>query len=57
LASTRVMASLLYEVKVRDLATFVFAPVVFLLIGIVASYVPARRAMSVDPVEALRGIR
>jgi putative ABC transport system permease protein len=57
LASTRVMASLLYEVKDHDLATFVFAPVVFLLIGIVASYVPARRAMSVDPVEALRGIR
>ena len=56
LAATRVMASLLYEVKVRDLATFVLAPVVFLLIGIVASYVPARRAMGVDPVEALRGM-
>jgi predicted permease len=55
LASTQVMASLLYHVRVRDLPTFVLASVLFLLVGIAASYLPARRALSVDPKEALRG--
>ena len=55
LASTQVMASLLYHVKVRDLPTFTLASVLFLLVGVAASYIPARRAMSVDPREALRG--
>lgn len=55
LASTHVMASLLYHVKVRDLPTFVMASVLFLLVGAAASYIPARRALSVDPREALRG--
>jgi predicted permease len=51
---TRTMASLLYKVNVRDLATFVFTPLAFLLVGLAASYIPARRAMHVDPSEALR---
>jgi len=55
LASTRVMSSLLYQVRARDLPTFALASVLFLLVGIAASYIPARRAMSVDPREALRG--
>jgi putative ABC transport system permease protein len=55
LASTQVLASLLYHVRVRDLPTFVLASVLFLLVGVAASYIPARRAMSVDPREALRG--
>ena len=55
LASTQVMASLLYDVRVRDLPTFVLASLLFLLVGIAASYLPARRALSVDPKEALRG--
>jgi putative ABC transport system permease protein len=55
LASTRVMASLLYQVGVRDLATFAVSSTIFLIIGTAASYIPARRAMSVDPREALRG--
>ena len=55
LASTRVMASLLFHVRVRDLPTFVLASVLFLFVGVAASYIPARRAMSVDPREALRG--
>jgi putative ABC transport system permease protein len=55
LASTQVMASLLYHVRVRDLPTFVLASVLFLLVGIAASYLPARKALSVDPREALRG--
>jgi len=55
LMSTRVMASLLYHVRVRDWPTFALVSVLFLLVGVAASYIPARRAMSVDPREALRG--
>jgi len=53
LAST--LSDLLYKVSARDVTTFVVAPVVFLMISLVASYLPARRATEVDPNEALRG--
>ena len=54
LALTHLMASLLFEVKPTDLSTF--ASVVFLLAFVVfaACYIPARRAMRVDPAVALR---
>ena len=52
---SKLMASLVYNVGVRDVRTFVVMPVVFLAIALLASYLPARRAMDVDPVEALRG--
>jgi putative ABC transport system permease protein len=55
LAGTRLMASLLFEVKTHDITTFILAPAVFLLIGLIASYVPARQATRVDPSEVLRG--
>jgi len=55
LASTRVMASLLYHVKVRDLPTFALASALFACVGVAASYIPARKALRVDPKEALRG--
>ena len=54
LVGTRLMSSLLYQVKARDLATFVLMPIMFLLIGLLASYVPARQATTVDPSEILR---
>jgi predicted permease len=54
LAGTRVMSSVLYQVNARDLITFVFTPLAFLLIGLAASYVPARQAMKVEPSEVLR---
>jgi ABC-type antimicrobial peptide transport system permease subunit len=53
MAST--LAGLLYKISARDLTTFVLAPLTFLVISLVASYLPARRATEVDPNEALRG--
>ena len=50
-----VLSGVLYKISARDLTTFAIAPVVFLLIALVASYLPARRATRVDPNEALRG--
>jgi hypothetical protein len=51
---TRLMSSLLFGVKALDPLTY--AAVSALLIGaaVLASYLPARRAMAIDPVEALR---
>ena len=49
------LSGLLYKISARDLTTFVLAPVVFLVISLLASYLPARRATQVDPNEALRG--
>jgi putative ABC transport system permease protein len=52
---TRLMSSLLYQVGTLDLMTFTITPLLFLSIALIASYLPARSAMSVDPAEALRG--
>jgi len=51
---TRLVASMLYQVGTRDLTTFVLAPLVFLLIALLASYLPALRATKVSPMEALK---
>ena len=51
---TRVMSSLLYKVSSRDVVSFVFMPLLLLLVAGLTSYVPARRATKVDPIAALR---
>jgi putative ABC transport system permease protein len=51
---TRVMSSLLFGVSATDVATFTIVPMLLIVIGLAASYLPARRATLVDPVVALR---
>jgi predicted permease len=54
LGLTRAISSLLYGVATNDLSTFAGAPLLLGLAALVASYVPARRALGVNPVNALR---
>jgi predicted permease len=51
---TQVMSSLLFAVSALDPVTYVAVPVILVIAALVASYLPARRAAAVDPVEALR---
>ena len=54
LASTRLLKALLYQVDALDPVVFVAMSLMMLAIGMLASYVPARRASNVDAVESLR---
>jgi len=51
---TRLMSSLLFGVKPVDVVTFAAAAVILVVAALAASYIPARRAAAVDPVETLR---
>jgi putative ABC transport system permease protein len=54
LALTRLMASLLFEVKPADPAIFAMVAILLALVALAASYIPAHRAMQTDPMVALR---
>ena len=54
LALTRVMASLLYGVSSSDWLIFLCVSLLLILIALIASYLPARKAIDVDSVIALR---
>jgi predicted permease len=51
---TRLMTTLLFHVTATDPATFIAVALLFLLVALAASYIPARRATRVDPTAALR---
>jgi predicted lysophospholipase L1 biosynthesis ABC-type transport system permease subunit len=51
---TRFLSSVLYGINPTDAATFTAAAAVLVLVAVAASYLPARRATRVDPVDALR---
>ena len=53
--AARLARGMLYEVQPHDPTTFVAVPVVLLIVVLIACAVPARRASSVAPAEALRG--
>jgi predicted permease len=53
-AVSRAIASLLFETNSADPFTFAAAALLFATVGIVAAYLPARRAIRIDPLTALR---
>jgi ABC-type antimicrobial peptide transport system permease subunit len=53
-ALSRFLSSILYEVGVHDPRVFAAAPVMLLAVALLATWLPARRAASVTPMEALR---
>ena len=57
IAATRALESLLFEVESADVGTFLSMSAALVLVGLLASYLPARHASSVDPIESLRADR
>ena len=54
LGLTRFLSSFLYDVKPTDIVTFLAALLLLTGASLIACYIPARRASSVDPVQSLR---
>jgi putative ABC transport system permease protein len=51
---TRCMSGILFQISSTDSVTFLLVPIMLLAAGLLASYIPARRAARIDPMEALR---
>jgi ABC-type antimicrobial peptide transport system permease subunit len=54
LVLTRLMQSLLYNVSASDPLTLLCTAMTLVGVALLASYIPARRALHVDPMSALR---
>jgi ABC-type lipoprotein release transport system permease subunit len=53
-AVVRLLRGFLFEVNPLDPVTFCAVPLLMLVLAVVAAWVPARRAASIDPMSALR---
>jgi putative ABC transport system permease protein len=51
---SRLIASVLFQVSPSDPPTYFASPLLLAVVALLASYIPARRATTVDPVVALR---
>jgi putative ABC transport system permease protein len=54
LALARLLSSLIYGVSAWDPATFIIIPILLALVALTATYIPARRTTSIDPMQTLR---
>ncbi len=54
LVASRALASMLFDIRAWDIATFGMATATLLVVALIAAYLPARRASRVDPMIALR---
>jgi putative ABC transport system permease protein len=53
-AATRILTTVLFDVKPTDPLTFASVAIILTAIALAAAYIPARRATRIDPLEALR---
>jgi ABC-type lipoprotein release transport system permease subunit len=53
-ATTRLMRGMVFGVSAADPLTFAFVPILMLVVVLVAAWLPARRAASVEPLIVLR---
>jgi putative ABC transport system permease protein len=53
-ATAKIVSGILYEVGALDPVAFTVAPVVLIIAALIATWLPARRATQVDPIQALR---
>jgi ABC-type antimicrobial peptide transport system permease subunit len=49
-----IISSLLFGISTTDAYTFIAAPLLLIVVGLLASYIPARRAARISPIIALR---
>jgi ABC-type lipoprotein release transport system permease subunit len=54
LVLTRIMRGLLFRISPTDPATYIGVPLLWVVVALAASYIPARRAACIDPAHALR---